>query len=443
MDIYEQITKMADEIAPELVAQRRDFHKFAEKGWFEMRTSSIIARKLTEMGYEVSVGDQVCKKDARMGVPSDEELEEQYERAVAQGADPEFVKYTKGGMTGVIGILRCGEGPTVAMRFDIDALGVFEEKDKSHRPACEGFGSVNEGFMHACGHDTHTAMLLGAGKVLWAHKDEIAGTVRLMFQTSEEQSRGAEVMIENGGVEGADAVFGTHIGTIIDKAIPTGTVVVTPGCCMAAFDKFVIKVNGRGCHGSTPEKGIDPVNIAAHIVIALQAITTRELNATKPLVLTIGKIQGGSQYNVIPNEVVIEGTIRTLEEEVRQFAAKRIGEIAQATAAVFGGNVDYEMIWGAPPVINDDKMAALAAKAAKTVAGEDHVITEVKAPNMGGEDFAYYLEKLPGAFMFLSSSNPAKGTDVSHHNPKFDVDEDVLWEGSAVFVAIVEEFLNK
>lgn len=128
MDIYEQITKMADEIAPELVAQRRDFHKFAEKGWFEMRTSSIIARKLTEMGYEVLVGDQVCKKDARMGVPSDEELEEQYERAVAQGADPEFVKYTKGGMTGVIGILRCGEGPTVAMRFDIDALGVLRKR---------------------------------------------------------------------------------------------------------------------------------------------------------------------------------------------------------------------------------------------------------------------------------------------------------------------------
>ena len=177
-------------------------------------------------------------------------------------------------------------------------------------------------------------------------------------------------------------------------------------------------------------------------MIALQAITTRELNATKPLVLTIGKIQGGSQYNVIPNEVVIEGTIRTLEEEVRQFAAKRIGEIAQATAAVFGGNVDYKMIWGAPPVINDDKMAALAAKAAKNVLGEDKVITEVKAPNMGGEDFAYYLEKLPGAFMFLSSSNPAKGTDVSHHNPKFDVDEDVLWEGAAVFTAIVEEFLN-
>ena len=152
MNIYDRIKTMSDEMAGDLTAQRRDFHKYAEPGWFEMRTSSIIARKLTELGYEVLVGDQVCKKDSRMGVPSEEKLEEQYERAVAQGADPEFVKYTKGGMTGVIGILRCGEGPTVAMRFDIDALGVFEEHDPSHRPAKEGFNSVNEGFMHACGH---------------------------------------------------------------------------------------------------------------------------------------------------------------------------------------------------------------------------------------------------------------------------------------------------
>ena len=153
--------------------------------------------------------------------------------------------------------------------------------------------------MHACGHDTHTAMLLATGKVLWAHRQEIAGTVRLLFQTSEEQSRGAEIMIENGAVKGADAVFGTHIGTLVDKAIPAGTFIIPSGCCMAAFDKFVIKVKGKGVHGSAPEKGIDPVNIAAHIVLALQAITTRELNATKPLVLTIGKIQGGSQYNII------------------------------------------------------------------------------------------------------------------------------------------------
>ena len=179
MNIYDQIKTMADEMAGDLVAQRRDFHKYAEPGWFEMRTSSIIARKLTDLGYEVLVGDQVCKKDSRMGVPSDEKLEEQYERAVAQGADPEFVKYTKGGMTGVIGILRCGEGPTVAMRFDIDALGVFEEHDLSHRPAKEGFNSVNEGFMHACGHDGHATIGLGVAKVLMSIKDQLHGTVKL------------------------------------------------------------------------------------------------------------------------------------------------------------------------------------------------------------------------------------------------------------------------
>ena len=371
-----------------IVGLRRDLHQIPELGTELPETQAYVTAELDRIGIPY-----VCsKKDSSI-------------IATIEGGKP---------------------GKTICLRADMDALPITEATGVP-------FTSRHEGRMHACGHDTHTAMLLGAGKVLWAHRQEIKGTVRLLFQTSEEQSRGAEIMIANGAVEDAEAVFGTHIGTILDKTIPTGTFIVPSGCCMAAFDKFVIKVNGKGCHGSTPEKGVDPVNIAAHIVIALQAITTRELNATKPLVVTIGKIQGGNQYNVIPSEVVIEGTIRTLEEEVRQFAAKRIGEISQATAAVFGGSVDYEMIWGAPPVTNDDNMAALAAKAAKEVLGEDNVITKLPAPNMGGEDFAYYLEKLPGAFMFLSSSNPAKGTDVAHHNPKFNVDEDVLWEGAAVF----------
>lgn len=204
MNIYDQIKTMSDEMAGDLTAQRRDFHKYAEPGWFEMRTSSIIARKLTELGYEVLVGDQVCKKDSRMGVPSEEKLEEQYERAVAQGADPEFVKYTKGGMTGVIGILRCGEGPTVAMRFDIDALGVFEEHDPSHRPAKEGFNSVNEGFMHACGHDGHATIGLGVAKVLMSIKDQLHGTVKLIFQPAEEGVRGAKSIVDNGHLDGVD-----------------------------------------------------------------------------------------------------------------------------------------------------------------------------------------------------------------------------------------------
>ena len=326
-------------------------------------------------------------------------------------------------------------GKTIALRADMDALPILEDTG-----VC--YASKHEGYMHACGHDTHMAMLLGAAKVLKAHQAELQGTVRLLFQTAEELSRGAEIVVAEGGVDGVDAVFGTHIGTIIDKTIPSGTVIVTPGCCMASFDKFVVKVKGVGCHGSTPEKGIDPVNIAAHIILALQAINSREFSATCPTVLTIGSIHGGSQYNIIPNEVTFEGTIRCVEESVRQKMARRIGEISAATAAAFGGSVDYEMIWGAPPVINDPDMAALAADCAKAVVGEDKVITKVPAPNMGGEDFAYYLEKVPGAFMFLSSSNPEKHTDVAHHNPKFNVDEDVLWMGSAVFVAITEKFLN-
>ena len=358
----------------------------------------------------------------------------EYVAAVLDELDIPYVKSEKD--SSLIATIQGGKpGKVIALRADMDALPIPEDTG-----VC--YTSKHEGFMHACGHDTHMAMLLGAAKVLKAHHAELAGTVRLLFPTAEELSRGAEVVVANGGVDGVDAVFGTHIGTIIDKTIPSGTVVVTPGCCMASFDKFIVKVKGVGCHGSTPEKGVDPVNIAAHIILALQAINSREFSATCPLVLTIGNIHGGSQYNIIPDEVTFEGTIRCLEESVRQKIARRIGEISAATASAFGGSVEYEMIWGAPPVINDADMAALAAEAAVEVLGEEKVITKVPAPNMGGEDFAYYLEKVPGAFMFLSSSNPEKHTDVPHHNPKFNVDEDVLWEGAAVFVAIVEKFLG-
>ena len=389
-----QIMLEAEKIKDEMIAWRRELHQIPELGLTLPKTVNFVTKKLDEMGIEYTVYEESSNIVATIG-----------------------------------------HGDTCYMiRGDMDALPI-EEK------SCESFASTN-GCMHACGHDTHMAMLLGAAKVLKAHQAELHGTVRLLFQTAEELAMGAEIVVEEGGVDNVDAVFGTHIGTIIDKTIPSGTVIVTPGCCMASFDKFIVKVKGVGCHGSTPEKGVDPVNIAAHIVLSLQAINSREFSATCPVVLTIGSIHGGSQYNIIPNEVTIEGTIRCLEEPVRQKIARRIGEISAATASAFGGSVDYEMVWGAPPVINDDKMAALAADAAKSVLGEDMVVTKVPAPNMGGEDFAYYLEKVPGAFMFLSSSNPEKHTDVPHHNPKFNVDEDVLWEGSAVFVAIAEKYLN-
>lgn len=381
----------------ELVSMRRELHQIPETGGDLPKTKAYIMGKLKEMGIPV----------------------------VENATDSGLVATIEGGKP----------GKTLALRADMDALPITEENDVPYR-------SKHEGKMHACGHDTHVTMLLGAAKVLNENKENIHGNVKLLFQTDEEGSRGAERLCAEGHLNGVDAIFGTHIGTIISKDIPAGTVISTPGCCMASFDKFVIKVKGFGCHGSTPEKGVDPINIASHIVINLQEVVAREIAAVKPAVLTIGHIEGGFAYNVIPSEVLIEGTIRALEEDVRQELAKRIGEIASATAAAFRGEVEYEMIWGAPPVINDAGMAKLAADCARDIVGDEKVIDHVDAPNMGGEDFAYYVKQVPGAFLFLSSANPEKHTDVPHHNPKFNVDEDVFWIGSALFVRIAEKFLG-
>ena len=389
--------KECEALQDELVAMRRELHQIPELGKDLPETRAYVLAKLDALGIPYELSD----------------------------VDSSIIAYINKGKPGKV----------VALRADMDALPILEATGVD-------YASKHEGCMHACGHDTHTTMLLGAAKVLNAHKDELNGEVRLLFQTAEEQSKGAQIVVANGGVKGADAVFGTHIGTILSKDIPSGTIIVCPGPVMASFDRFVIKVKGVGCHGSTPEKGIDPVNVAAHIVLGLEAINAREFNACVPVVITIGIIRGGAAYNAIPSEVLIEGTTRALDEAVRQKLARRIGEIARCTAEAYGATVDYEMDWGAPPVVNYPAMAAFAGDCAKEILGEDYVITHVEHPNMGGEDFAYYLAEVPGAFMFLSSANHAKGTDVAHHNPKFNVDEDVFWKGSAAFVNIAEKFLN-
>ena len=390
--MWEKCRDMQDE----LVKMRRELHRIPELGGNLPKTRAYVEEKLREYGIPFKENE----------------------------SDSGLTAEIKGGSV----------GKTIALRADMDALPVKEANEVD-------YVSEHEGCMHACGHDAHMTMLLGAAKILNENREKLRGNVRLIFQTAEEESRGAERSIKEGCMEGVDAVFGTHIGTILSKDIPSGTVVAAPGCCMASFDKFVIKVKGTGCHGSTPEKGVDPINIAAHIIINLQEILAREIPAVKPTVLTICHVQAGFAYNVIPSEVLLEGTIRAVEEGVRQELAKRIGEIAESTARTFRGSVEYDMIWGAPPVVNDEKMAAFAAECAKEIAGEDKVMDTIAAPTMIGEDFAYYLLEKPGAFMFLSSSDPEKHTDVAHHSDKFNIDEDVLWEGSAVFVNIAEKFL--
>lgn len=326
-------------------------------------------------------------------------------------------------------------GKTIAFRTDMDALQLEEELDIDYK-------SLYPGYMHACGHDAHMAIMLGTARMLLTWKDSMHGVVRLIFQPGEETARGAEIAIEDGYVKNIDAIFGLHIGTLFGKEIPCGKFIISSGCCMASYDHFIIKIKGESCHGSNPEKGIDPVQIASHLVLALQAIQTRELMGTIASVISIGKIIGGNQYNVIPDSVILEGTTRAVDESVRQYLAKRIEEIANMTAMTFGGECEFQIIWGAPPVVNDRHMADLAADAIEGTLGIQYVERHMESPCMAGEDFANYLNIVPGAFLYLSSSNTEKGTDYPHHSSRFNIDEDVLWEGVAGFNSIAKQILQ-
>ena len=414
MNIYDQIKTMTDEMAGDLVAQRRDFHKYAEPGWFEMRTSSIIARKLTDLGYEVLVGDQVCKKDSRMGVPSDEKLEEQYERAVAQGADPEFVKYTKGGMTGVIGILRCGEGPTVAMRFDIDALGVFEEHDPSHRPAKEGFNSVNEGFMHACGHDGHATIGLGVAKVLMSIKDQLHGTVKLIFQPAEEGVRGARPMAESGIVDDVDFLYCGHLGC----DIPGGTVVTAPEKFLCTT-KLDYRFRGTPSHaGMQPEVGRNALMAAAGAAMSLMALPRHGEGMTR---VNVGYLRAGEGRNVIASTAEMQVEVRGETAKINTYMYEEAKARVQGAAAMYGVSVEEEVMGEAVDFVPDLPLRDAAAEVAKNAPYVDKVQTTM---NFNGSDDATVLIKRvqekggQGAYLVVGSDLAA-----GHHQSAFDFEE--------------------
>lgn len=395
--IWEKCNDLKDYI----IGLRREFHQIPEEGTILPKTQARVCEELDKLGIPYTKGS----KDSSI-------------TALIEGGQP---------------------GKVVALRADMDALPIKEETGLP-------FASKHDGFMHACGHDNHIAMLLGAAKVLSENKADLKGTVKLLFQTGEEQATGSRLMLADNVLSNpeVDAIFGMHIGSILDPNIPAGTVVAVQGPAMASYDKFILNIKGKGCHGSTPEKGVDPVVIAANIVLALEEIVAREVAAPKAAVVTIGVINAGFAYNVIPGEVHIEGTTRALEEEVRQFLAKRIGEISESIAKAYGGECTMEMVWGAAPVINNPEMGKLVADSAAQVVGEENVQRTRPAPNMAGEDFAYFLMEKPGAYFFLSSANPdVPGSQIAHHNCKFTVDEAVLSSGSATFVAIVENYLNK
>jgi len=435
MNTKETITQLAEQLLPEMTRRRRDYHKHAETGWFEMRTSSLIARKLTELGYEVLVGEAVCDRAARMGVPGDEKLEAHYAWAEANGADPEFLPATRGGMTGVIGILRCGEGPTVAMRFDIDALGVVEADDDSHRPAREGFRSVNNGMMHACGHDGHATIGLGVAQVLMAIRESLHGTVKLIFQPSEEGVRGAKSIVEKGHLDGVDYLLATHLQDSKGlEPVPT-----YPGCFGSlATCKYDVTFRGLAAHaGGSPNLGKNAMLAACTAVLNLNAIPRHRGGMTR---VNVGTLHAGSGRNVIPDEAVMEIELRGETTELNSYMCDHAKRILEAAAAMYDCTCQIKLM-GAADSLTSDEALCRRIKAVLTDFGMP-VPEQLMLRSGGSEDVSYMMNRVQeqgGQAAFMRSLTWVTG---GAHNRYYDFGEEVLVSGVKTFCAVAADLLK-
>ena len=345
----------------------------------------------------------------------------------------------KCGKCGIIADIGRGER-CVLLRADMDALAIREEADVP-------FASTN-GCMHACGHDMHTAMLLEATRLLKARESELPGRVRLMFQPAEEVLLGAADMLDNGLLEGVQvsAAFMIHVLTNLD--LPAGTVIVSaPGVSAPAAGMFEIRIQGKGCHGAMPHTGVDPVSIAAHTVLDLQQIQSRELSLTQPCALTIGMLQAGDSANVIPDQAVLRGSLRAFDDETQHYLIRRVKEIAGGTAELFRGSAEVQMLGGAPTLMNDEKLSGLAAAALKKLLGDDRAMLSSELggdtrKSSGSEDFAHASHVVPSLMVALAAGQPQSGHEYPAHHPKTLFDENVLPIGAAVYAMLAMEAMK-
>ena len=373
-----------------LIQWRRDFHQYPELGFEEHRTSSIIAKTLISFGMSPKTGV---------------------------------------GKTGVTADLNFGEGPTIALRADMDALPMQETSGLS-------FSSKHDGVMHACGHDGHMAMLLGAAKILSQMDKELTGTIRFIFQPAEEGEGGARYMIEDGCLEGVDEIYGIHVWNYQ----PVGEVGAKEGPILAAADLFDIIIKGVGGHGATPQGTVDAVIVAAHLIQALQTIVSRNTNPLESTVITIGEINGGHNFNIIADKVRLAGTTRAYTKENRSMIQRRMQEIIDGIAKSFGAEITFNYTDGYPPTINHagpvKKVLQAAGKVVGPGAGDPYL-------SMGGEDFSYYLQKVPGCFFFVGSApDVQRQFSTPHHCSHFNMDESALSVGTSVYLHLVEDILG-
>ncbi|MHA1564487.1 MAG: M20 aminoacylase family protein [Alphaproteobacteria bacterium] len=378
------------DLVPQMTAWRRDIHANPETAFEETRTAAIVAEKLRQFGLEVHQG-------------------------LAE--------------TGVVGRLKCGTGNrAIGLRADMDALDILERNGFDHR-------SRNDGKMHACGHDGHTTMLLGAAHYL-AKTKQFDGTIFFIFQPAEENEGGARVMIEEGLFEKfpVESVYGMHNM----PGIPVGEFAVRPGPMMAAFDIFEVTVTGRGSHAAMPHQGIDPIIVSSEIVSALQTIPSRATNPLDAVVVSITQIHGGDTWNVIPNEVVLRGTCRSFNEKVQDALEPAINRIVDGICAAHGASatVTYERRY--PSTVNTVAETEIAAAAAVSVVGA-HAVDRQPVPMMGSEDFAYMLKERPGCYMWVGNGPGESGCML--HNPHYDFNDEVLPIGASYWAALAESLL--
>jgi amidohydrolase len=382
---------MAENIHSQLVDIRRDLHKNPELGFDLCRTSQKVKDFL-----------------------------------VAEG-----IEYYEVAETGICAIIRGKGEKTVALRADMDALPLDDKK------ICE-YSSEVKGKMHACGHDAHTTMLLGAAKILNSMKEKIPGNVKLFFEPGEETTGGSKIMIKEGVLENpnVDAVIGLHV----EEWLEAGTVGLKRGVAYAASNPFTIKIIGKGGHGARPHMAIDPIVIASSVITSLQNIISREIDPTEPAVLTIGSIHGGTAENIIPEEVIISGIIRTTSSENREHIKTRLIQVVEGIVTSMRGKCEIDIVDGYPCLYNSDKLAAMFETLASEVIGEDNVY-KLDKPTMGGESFSYFSMERPSLFYFLGSGNVEKGIVHPAHGNLFDIDESCLSIGVAMQCKLAYEFL--
>lgn len=378
---------------------RRDFHAHPELGYREVRTAGIVTKELTGLGLEVTTGF------AKTGVV-----------ALLEGARP---------------------GPVLLLRFDMDALPISEQTGAE-------YASQNPGVMHACGHDGHTSIGLTVARLLHAHRSELAGTVKFVFQPAEEglcgeDKGGAETMISEGVLENPrpERVLALHLWN--EK--PLGWLGIAAGPIMAGAEQFRLRVIGKGGHGAVPHLAVDPILAAAQIVTALQSIPARSVAPLQAAVVSVTMFHGGEAFNVIPPQAELEGTIRTFEPAVREIVLKRFEQIVHSIAEAMGCQAEIELKRLTPALINDEQAAAHVRGIARQMFPES-TLSMSPYTTMGSEDFAFFTEKVGGCFFFIGSANPERGLDAGHHHPKFDFDEAALPRGAALMAAAAAEFLK-